>query len=722
MGNARKPPERSDAARRSIESRLLTVRMTLAPGSERDKPLESRKLNRYHRRSVVQGRAIWDLGINDNDARRRFFRCKKLVPNISCGILVSCGATKMFRARLMFPRSAALAVLALAVLRSDSAPAFGQTIYWTEAESVRKMVLPSGSTETLIERNHHPYANGIAIDSAAGHLYWTTSTLGTIERSNLDGSDVVCLVDYSGQEKPIGIALDTAGGKMYWALGYFRNTPGKIQRANLNGSEIEDVVVADVVGPSDVALDLVSGKLYWTDWSLDVIRRSNLDGKEVETLIDTDIGAPRSIALDIPNGKMYWTDFAGSLSTGKVERANLDGSDRRILANDEGVEPAGIMLDSERARILWIDDEFQQKAVRYMDLDGGNPGTLVQIASGFLWDVALDSLRDRIYWSNMGHSTIYSVTLDGSDIRNVFPTLVHAPRGLALRPGSGRIFWTDLGSIASATTIGEEFANVLEHICCPDRTFAVDPSTNRMYWFGDSGYPTLMRSRLDGTETEELLEVPFALRFPGGDGAVALDLKNNHLFLSFIQYSDELRIVRASLDGSDPTEIFVGSVRTLYLGGLAVDVIGERLYWSAYEENGGGFGHVLSRSDLDGGNVERLFGDQGAPSSEQRDGFVVVAPWERALYVNLFSSGVIQRTDLDGNLLEDVTNAFANVLTIDACETESVAERKNPAALVRCLRGPSVPLPENCACADFTSEGLVDLRDVSAFMLSYSAE
>ena len=40
---------------------LHTVRMTLAPGSERDKPLDSRKLNRYHGRSFVRARVKWQI-------------------------------------------------------------------------------------------------------------------------------------------------------------------------------------------------------------------------------------------------------------------------------------------------------------------------------------------------------------------------------------------------------------------------------------------------------------------------------------------------------------------------------------------------------------------------------------------------------------------------------------------------------------------------------------
>ena len=66
LGYAWKPPDRSDAARRSIESGLHTARMTLAPSSERDKPLESRKLNRYHGRSFVRARAIWEMSVKNS--------------------------------------------------------------------------------------------------------------------------------------------------------------------------------------------------------------------------------------------------------------------------------------------------------------------------------------------------------------------------------------------------------------------------------------------------------------------------------------------------------------------------------------------------------------------------------------------------------------------------------------------------------------------------------
>ena len=71
-------------------------------------------------------------------------------------------------------------------------------------------------------------------------MYWTDLGTDKIQRANLDGSDVQDLVKlrHSRYGGPFGIALDVEGGKMYWT----DNDTDKIQRANLDGSNIEDLV------------------------------------------------------------------------------------------------------------------------------------------------------------------------------------------------------------------------------------------------------------------------------------------------------------------------------------------------------------------------------------------------------------------------------------------------------------------------------------------------
>jgi sugar lactone lactonase YvrE len=62
--------------------------------------------------------------------------------------------------------------------------------------------------------------------------------------------------------------------------------------------------------------------MYWTDLGISKIQRVNLGGTGLRDLVATNLRFPRGIALDEPSGKIYWID-SGTL---KIQRANLDGS------------------------------------------------------------------------------------------------------------------------------------------------------------------------------------------------------------------------------------------------------------------------------------------------------------------------------------------------------------------------------------------------------------
>ena len=75
---------------------------------------------------------------------------------------------------------------------------------------------------------------GLPMSVEAGNrIYWTDAGARTIQRANLDGTGVVNLIT-TGLISPLGIALDVAAGKMYWADADAQ----KIQRANLDGTGV----------------------------------------------------------------------------------------------------------------------------------------------------------------------------------------------------------------------------------------------------------------------------------------------------------------------------------------------------------------------------------------------------------------------------------------------------------------------------------------------------
>ncbi len=96
-------------------------------------------------------------------------------------------------------------------------------------------------------RDHLDNPVGLALDAAAGHLYYTERN--KITRCNLDGTDAQTLISTPGRQN--GIALDLTNGKIYWTEANSK----KIQRANLDGTEVEDVL-ATGNNPQGLALDL----------------------------------------------------------------------------------------------------------------------------------------------------------------------------------------------------------------------------------------------------------------------------------------------------------------------------------------------------------------------------------------------------------------------------------------------------------------------------------
>ena len=252
-------------------------------------------------------------------------------------------------------------------------------------------------------------------------LYWTDWGTDKIQRSNLDGSGVEDLVT-TGLESPVGLALDVSGGKLYWTdFG-----TAKIQRSNLNGSGVEDLVTTGLEGPYGLALDVSGGKLYWTDFGTDKIQRSNLDGSGVEDLVTTGLEDPDGLALDVSGGKLYWTDWG----TRKIQRSNLDGSGVEDLVTTGLEGPYGLALDVSGGKLYWTD--FGTDKIQRSNLDGSGVEDLVTTGLAAPLGLALDVSGGKLYWTDWGTRKIQRSNLDGSGVEDLVTTGLVIPDGLAL--------------------------------------------------------------------------------------------------------------------------------------------------------------------------------------------------------------------------------------------------------------------------------------------------
>jgi hypothetical protein len=84
-----------------------------------------------------------------------------------------------------------------------------------------------------------------------------------------------------------------------------------------------------------LALDPSNGKLYWTELATGKVQRSNLDGSNLEDVI-VGLTAPSGIDIDLGTGFIYWNDLSQSLQTSQIQRAKLDGSHREVVVSGIG--------------------------------------------------------------------------------------------------------------------------------------------------------------------------------------------------------------------------------------------------------------------------------------------------------------------------------------------------------------------------------------------------
>jgi hypothetical protein len=91
-------------------------------------------------------------------------------------------------------------------------------IYWldlnlekrkNETDEIRRANLDGSGVQTLVERPGAGFEGGLAIEPAAGKLYWTEAETHDIAVSKLDGSQAETLFS-TGEDVPEGLALETA--------------------------------------------------------------------------------------------------------------------------------------------------------------------------------------------------------------------------------------------------------------------------------------------------------------------------------------------------------------------------------------------------------------------------------------------------------------------------------------------------------------------------------
>jgi hypothetical protein len=128
---------------------------------------------------------------------------------------------------------------------------------------------------------------GIALDTDAQVAYWLTVIgVRAIRGIRFDGTDERVVIEHIGDANDL--ELNPSAGQLYWA------SYEGIRRIDVNGAN--STIVLDVMA-FDIELDIPENRMYWTSRVTGNIRMANLDGSNIEDVLIEGIVDPSGLAL-----------------------------------------------------------------------------------------------------------------------------------------------------------------------------------------------------------------------------------------------------------------------------------------------------------------------------------------------------------------------------------------------------------------------------------------
>jgi len=277
-------------------------------------------------------------------------------------------------------------------------------------------------------------------NGVVARIFFLDLGAGRVLSANPDGSDLKTLVS-EGRKLPDGLAVDVAAGHLYWTnMGNPKANDGTIFRSDLDGGNMATIIApGGTFTPKQLQIDKPNGKLYWSDREGMRVMRADLDGSNIETLVDTSQGDSRpgpdpnkwcvGIAVDADAGELYWSQKGGdNAGQGSILRTSLDIPKGQTPANRTDIEllygrlpePIDLDLDLGSRQLYWTDrgDPPRGNSVNRAPLDAPQgkrkPPEIVfaNLMEGI--GLALDPKHGRMFITDFAGS-VYSANLDGSD-------------------------------------------------------------------------------------------------------------------------------------------------------------------------------------------------------------------------------------------------------------------------------------------------------------------
>uniref|UniRef100_A0A158P9R2 EGF-like domain-containing protein n=1 Tax=Angiostrongylus cantonensis TaxID=6313 RepID=A0A158P9R2_ANGCA len=254
-----------------------------------------------------------------------------------------------------------------------------------------------------------------------------------------------------------------------------------------------------------------------------------------EQLVNKTRCEPENECLDASSCSQKCIDEKHGFSCSCEEGYTLD-ADKRTCKVTEGGADMRVYI-SNRNRIYWSDRHLENWRTF---------AASVENAIAIAWD----SVTDRIYWSDIREKKIFSATRNGTNVTTFIADGLDITEGIALDWIGRSLYWVDssLNTIEVAHLDNPSARAVLVHenISQP-RGIAVDPRKGLMFWTDWGQNPHIERANMDGTDRRVIVNTK--IYWPN---TIALDLTTERVYFadSKLDYIDFV-----NYDGTGRTQV-----------------------------------------------------------------------------------------------------------------------------------------------------------------------
>ncbi|CAC5419093.1 unnamed protein product [Mytilus coruscus] len=241
-----------------------------------------------------------------------------------------------------------------------------------------------------------------------------------------------------------------------------------------------------------------------------------------DTLSETEIADPSSqvIAVDYhpEQNLIFWT----GIEPPSISRLHFSLIDNKttavnVIISEDIQNPEGIAVDPIRNHVYWTDSGTDQ--IVRANLDGSNRTTIINSNLEKPRAIELDPSNEKIYFSDWGSNPkIERCNFDGSDRQAIVTTDIYWPNGIALAFMSEiivsdfteeRLFWCDaqLHQIKSANFDGTDVQLIRKSSFLIGHPLDIEVDRNHLY-FGDWNHDALFKiSKVSQSSPELIVEI-----------------------------------------------------------------------------------------------------------------------------------------------------------------------------------------------------------------------